>query len=183
VHRKVHLVHYGMFDEGRDFAAGEEFRPIESRHGRFGLLICEDMWHLAASWLHFLGGVDALVVPSSSPGRGVTEAEPRLRSTKVWNTLQDALALFFQTWVVYVNRVGSEDGIAFSGGSRVVDPFGRETARLDGLEPGRLEAQISGDALQRARTSTPLRRDEKPWIVARALSADTEGNGHSRSRG
>ena len=170
VHRKVHLVHYGMFDEGRDFAAGEAFVPIESRLGRIGFLICEDMWHLAASWMHFLAGVDAIVVPSSSPGRGVTEKEPRLRSTQVWNTLQDALALFYQTWIVYVNRVGSEDGVCFSGGSRVVDPFGREVARLDGLEPGRIGATLSRDALHRARISTPLRRDEKPWIVQRALA-------------
>lgn len=170
VHRKVHLVHYGMFDEGRDFAAGEAFVPIESRLGRIGFLICEDMWHLAASWMHFLAGVDAIVVPSSSPGRGVTEKEPRLRSTQVWNTLQDALALFYQTWIVYVNRVGSEDGVCFSGGSRVVDPFGREVARLDGLEPGRIAATLSRDALNRARISTPLRRDEKPWIVQRALA-------------
>jgi NAD+ synthase (glutamine-hydrolysing) len=177
VHRKVHLVHYGMFDEGRDFAAGESFAIVESKHGRFGFLICEDMWHLAASWLHFLAGVDAIVVPSSSPGRGVTEAEPRLRSTQVWNTLQEALALFFQTWIVYVNRVGSEDGISFSGGSRIVDPFGREAARIDGIEAGRANAVISGDALQRARTSTPLRRDEKPWIVLRALAPNGAESG------
>jgi len=170
VHRKVHLVHYGMFDEGRDFAAGESFVPIESRLGKFGFLICEDMWHLAASWMHFLAGVDAIVVPSSSPGRGVTEKEPRLRSTQVWYTLQDALALFYQTWIVYVNRVGSEDGVCFSGGSRIVDPFGREIGRLDGLEPGRLGATLTKDALNRARISTPLRRDEKPWIVQRALA-------------
>jgi len=178
VHRKVHLVHYGMFDEGRDFAAGESFVPIESRLGKFGFLICEDMWHLAASWMHFLAGVDAIIVPSSSPGRGVTEKEPRLRSTQVWNTLQDALALFFQTWIVYVNRVGSEDGVCFSGGSRIVDPFGREVARLEGLEPGRLGATLSTDALHRARSSTPLRRDEKPWIVQRALAPyGTESGG------
>jgi predicted amidohydrolase len=170
IHRKVHLVHYGMFDEGRDFAAGESFELVESRHGRFGILICEDMWHLASSWLHFLGGADAILVPSSSPGRGVTEAEPRLRSTQVWNTLQDALALFFQTWIVYVNRVGSEDGICFSGGSRVVDPFGREAARIEGIEAGTASGVLTGDALERARISTPLRRDEKPWIVLRALA-------------
>jgi predicted amidohydrolase len=159
-----------MFDEGRDFAAGESFQVVESRLGRFGILICEDMWHLPASWLHFLAGVDALLVPSSSPGRGVTEEEPRLRSTQVWNTLEDALALFFQTWIVYVNRVGSEDGVCFSGGSRVVDPFGREVANIDGIEPGRASAVLAGEALERARISTPLRRDEKPWIIRRALA-------------
>src|SRR5438477_12001136 len=32
VHRKVHLVTYGMFDEGRDFACGERFQAFESKH-------------------------------------------------------------------------------------------------------------------------------------------------------
>ena len=64
----------------------------------------------------------------------------------------------------------SEDGILFSGGSRVVDPFGREAAALPLLEPGRLATALDGDALRRARVSTPLRRDEKPWIVQRELA-------------
>jgi predicted amidohydrolase len=170
VHRKVHLVTYGMFDEGRDFACGERFQAFESKHGRFGVLICEDMWHVASSYLHFLNNVDAILVHSSGPGRGVCDDEPGLRSTRVWNKMQDALALLFQTWIVYVNRVGSEDGVFFPGGSRVVDPFGRESAVLEGIEPGRLEAALTSEALRRARVSTPLRRDEKPWIVVRELA-------------
>jgi len=175
VHRKVHLVTYGMFDEGRDFAAGESIQSFETRHGRFGVLICEDMWHVGASWIHFLANVDALIVPSAGPGRGVNEERPELRSHRVWYTLQDAFALLYQTWIVYVNRVGSEDGVFFAGGSRVVDPNGREIARLEGLEPGRLEARLSGEALRRARVATPLRRDEKPWIVARELARLRDG--------
>ena len=170
LHRKVHLVHYGMFDEGRDFAPGERFRAFESKHGRFGLLICEDMWHVGSSWLHFLSNVDALLVVSAGPARGVTEDESGLRSTHVWNKIHDTLALLYQTWIVYVNRVGSEDGILFGGGSRVVDPNGRETAVIHGLEPGAVEARMPSDALRRARVATPLRRDEKPWIVARELA-------------
>jgi len=170
VHRKVHLVTYGMFEESRDLAAGERFRAFESKHGRIGMLICEDMWHVGAGWLHFLSGVDAILVASASPGRGVTEDEPVLRSARVWNTLQDALAILFQTWIVYANRVGCEDGILFAGGSRVVDPFGRESAALPLLEPGRLVAELRSDVLRRARVATPLRRDEKPWIVARELA-------------
>lgn len=170
VHRKVHLVSYGMFDESRDFASGERFSAFESKHGRFGLLICEDMWHFASSYLHFLSNVDAILVHSSGPGRGVAEGEDGLRSVRIWNTLQDALSFLFQTWIVYVNRVGSEDGIVFAGGSRIVDPCGRQVAYLEGLDAGRLEARLSSDALRRARISTPLRRDEKPWLIARELA-------------
>jgi predicted amidohydrolase len=76
---------------------------------------------------------------------------------------------------VYVNRVGSEDGILFGGGSRVVGPDGREVASIPGIDPGRVEARMGSDALRRARVSTPLRRDEKPWIIARELTRLASG--------
>ncbi|MBK7642736.1 MAG: carbon-nitrogen hydrolase [Planctomycetes bacterium] len=171
VHRKVHLVTYGMFDDARDFAPGDRFRCVQSRHGRFGVLICEDMWHVSAAYLHFISNVDALLVPSASPGRGVTQTEePGLHSVRTWNRMQEALALLFQSWIVYVNRVGSEDGMIFSGGSRVVDPFGRVAAELALLDPGVVETTLSADATRRARVMTPLRRDEKPWLVQRELT-------------
>ena len=46
VHRKVFLPDYGIFEEGRYFAAGEEFQTIKSKWGNFGLLLCEDAWHV-----------------------------------------------------------------------------------------------------------------------------------------
>jgi predicted amidohydrolase len=167
-------VTYGMFEESRDIAPGERFVPFESKHGRFGVLVCEDMWHISAGYIHFLNGVDAILVPSASPGRGVTETNGELRSARVWNTMLEAASLWFQTWIVYVNRVGVEDGITFGGGSRVIDPDGNTTAKLDIFDVGTVDARMTTAALERARFATPLRRDEKPWIVSRAvLMADT----------
>jgi len=173
VHRKVHLVSYGMFEEGRDLAAGESFRVAESKHGRFGILTCEDMWHVPGGYLYFLDGADALLVPSAGPGRGVAEGEPQLESVRVWRTLQDAAALLYRTWVLYANRIGWEDGVAFGGGTRAVDPFGRPAGELTGLDAGGLDVRIDSDTLQHARVQTPLRRDEKPWLLARELLART----------
>ncbi|MEW6073439.1 MAG: nitrilase-related carbon-nitrogen hydrolase [Planctomycetota bacterium] len=170
VHRKVHLVSYGMFDEARDFAAGDEFRIIESKLGRFGPLLCEDLWHVPSSYIHFLNDSDALLVASASPTRGVEAPGPGPASQRTWETMLTACALFYRTWVVYAGRVGWEDGIGFGGGSAVVDPFGEVRARLDGLEPGLLDATIEPGALRRARVETPLRRDEKPWILAAELA-------------
>lgn len=169
VHRKVHLVTYGMFEESRDIAPGDAFVPFDSKHGRVGVLVCEDMWHISSGYIHFLNGVDALLIPSASPGRGVTETDGEMRSARVWNTMLEAASLWFQTWVVYVNRVGVEDGITFGGGSRVIDPDGRTPAKLDILEVGMADARMTSEALQRARLATPLRRDEKPWLVSRAI--------------
>jgi len=169
VHRKVHLVTYGMFEESRDLAAGDRFDVFESKHGRLGFLICEDLWHIDGAYLYFLDGADAIIVASASPGRGVTEG-PGLESSETCNKLQDALALFFRTWVLMVNRVGWEDGIVFGGASRAVDPFGAETGAPLGLDPDRLDVRVTSEALDRARIQTPLRRDEKPWILTHALA-------------
>ena len=176
-HRKVHLVAYGMFEEGRDLAAGETFDAIDSKHGRFGVLTCEDAWHMDGPYLHFLAGVDALMINSAGPGRGVeappAEEEAELASTRTWRTLQDGLALWTRTPVLYVNRVGWEDGILFGGGTRAVDACARPTSDPLGLDPAVLDVRLDGDATHRARVRTPLRRDEKPWILARGLVAHT----------
>jgi len=169
VHRKVHLVSYGMFDETRDFGAGERFRIIESRLGRFGPLICEDLWHTPSAYLHFLNDADYLLVTSASPARGVQAPGPGLASQHTWDTLLEATAILYRTWVLYVGRVGWEDGIGFGGSSAIYDPYGVKQAQCEGFEPAALETAIDPSVLRRARVETPLRRDEKPWILAGEL--------------
>jgi len=166
----VHLVTYGMFEESRDLAPGEDFVVAESKHGRLGFLTCEDAWHVDGAYLYFLDGADAIIICSAGPGRGVTQGDGELASDRTWRTLQDAHALFFRTWVLYCNRVGWEDGILFAGHSRVVDPSGAPVGEPLGLDPGHLDVEVSQTELDRARTATPLRRDERPWILARALA-------------
>ncbi|QDU65004.1 nitrilase-related carbon-nitrogen hydrolase [Engelhardtia mirabilis] len=181
VHRKVHLVSYGMFDEGRDFAAGTGYRSFDSIHGRFGILICEDLWHMTGAYTYLLDEVDGLIVTSASPARGVAaEGGARgLRSARTWDRLAGAFATLTQSWLVFANRVGFEDGVAFGGGSAVYGPGGDTIAQLDEaalLDPGRLDATLDGATLRRARVATPLRRDERPWVLASELAArDTDG--------
>jgi predicted amidohydrolase len=177
VHRKVHLVSYGMFDEERDFAAGARFAAFESRHGRFGILTCEDLWHLPGPYLYFLDEVDVLLVCSASPARGVSaDGAPGLRSVRTWNRLCGACATLTQSYLLYSNRVGFEDGVAFGGGSAVYGPDGDRLGRLEGLDPGHLDAELDGRELSRVRLATPLRRDERPWILRDDL-ARRDGDG------
>jgi predicted amidohydrolase len=158
-----------MFDEQREFAAGATFAAFASKLGRFGIMICEDVWHVSSGYQHFLDGVDAMLIPSCSPGRGVGGGGAELDSQRIWRTLLEAHAILFQTWVVYCNRVGWEDGVFFWGGSRVLDPFGAEVATIAGFDAGRAEARITSRELVRARVATPLLRDSKPWILAEGL--------------
>jgi predicted amidohydrolase len=169
VHRKVYLPTYGMFDEGRYFAPGSRFEAFETRMGRVGILVCEDAWHLSSSYLLALQGAHTLLVVSGSPGRGIAVPEDEAASVQTWERVGQVLSQFLTVHWSYVNRVGYEDGLAFAGGSYVADPFGN--LLLDGEE--NVEAIYRADlplaSLRRARTQTPLLRDEKLDLVRRHL--------------
>jgi predicted amidohydrolase len=175
VHRKVQLVHYGMFDEGRDFAAGERYDVVRSPRATAGLLVCEDAWHADGALLHFLDGADLLVVPSASPARGVLANGEGLASVAAWDRLLSAHALTTNCFVLYANRVGWEDGIGFSGHSAVYAPGGECRARLASIGAGCLDGVLTAAELERRRTATPLLRDAKPWLLERELRRRAEG--------
>lgn len=170
VHRKVHLVSYGLFEETRDFAAGTSFESFDTGLGRVGILICEDLWHMPSSYLHFLQGAETLLVPSCSPARGVGTQGQGFASERTWQSLLAAVAMFTRTNILYVNRVGFEDGIGFSGGSCAIGPRGDRVHFLEGLDEGSLEVELDSGALRRARVQTPLLRDEKPGLVVSELA-------------
>jgi predicted amidohydrolase len=169
VHRKVHLPTYGMFDEGRDFARGDRLRTFETPAGTAGILVCEDAWHPANAWLLAHQGAEVLYVPSNGPSRG---ARPKrgVTSVAVWTDLLKVTAQFLTSFVVYTNRVGFEDGLAFGGGSTIVDPFGRVVLALPALAEGLDVVELDAEVLRRARTAYPLLRDDDLELIGRELT-------------
>ncbi|KAA3611898.1 MAG: carbon-nitrogen hydrolase [Planctomycetota bacterium] len=170
VHRKVHLPDYGIFEEGRYFASGTSFEKISSRLGDLGLMICEDAWHPTSAWLHFLQGVQVLMVPSTSPARGVDTDAAELASQRMWRVLLSAHSIQHQCWSLYCNRVGFEDGAMYWGGSLVISPFGHPLAEAEGEVESLLLHRIESDPVRRARIFTPLLRDSHPDLVRRQLA-------------
>jgi NAD+ synthase (glutamine-hydrolysing) len=168
LHRKLYLPTYGMLDEARDFGAGHLLRPFESPHGANGILICEDLWHPTSSWLLAQEGAEVIYAISSSPTRGAKPGR-EVTTVAVWRQLLQVTAQFQTTFMVYVNRIGCEDGLTFGGGSIVVDPFGRVVAEIPALEDALVVAELDGEALRRARAAYPLLRDERLDLVHREL--------------
>jgi predicted amidohydrolase len=177
-HRKVHLVSYGMFDETRDFAAGETWTPIHSRLGTFGPFLCEDIWHLGGQYIYGLDAVDVLLVASAGPARGVGGAQ--LDSTRTWQQILSSAAQHAQAYTCWSNRVGFEDGVAFGGGSSIFGPDGKLVADLQGLDEGAVGARLTADELHRVHQRTPLLRDPRPWILETEL-AKRAGRSATRS--
>jgi predicted amidohydrolase len=168
VHRKVYLPTYGLFDEQRYLARGDRFRAFDTRFGRFGMLICEDLWHLSAPYILAMDGAATMICLSSSPGRGLTDDE-RLGSTIAWQRLTATTATFLNARILYCNRVGYEDGINFWGGSEAVAPCGTAIARGKLMEEDLVFAAINEGELRRERILSPLMRDENLTLTVREL--------------
>lgn len=176
VHRKVYLPTYGLFDEQRYMARGDRFRAFDTRFGRVGMLICEDMWHLSASYILAMDNATTLICLSSSPGRGVSGSD-ELGSATAWQKITSTTAMFLNCRVFYTNRVGYEDGINFWGGSEVISPSGQVLQRAKMLEEDLLLAKIDEGELRRERIFSPMMRDENMAITLKELKRiDRENN-------
>jgi len=168
IHRKVFLPTSGMFDEGRFFAPGRNFRTFSTPHGNMGLLICRDFLHFAASYLLFAGGTEIIIVASAAPGRGLA-GKNRFATSRMWELMGEAISRFSSAFVIYCNRAGLEDGIVFAGGSFIFDPFGKRLVQAPYFENHFLVQEVDPAEIRRARKNWPFKRDDKPEVILEAL--------------
>ncbi len=160
VHRKVYLPTYGLFEEGRLYAAGEHIRAFDTRLGRLGALVCEDLWHPSVMYVLSLDGAEIVIAASASPLRGADVGEEH-SNIDVWSTALKMYSQLFGCFMVLVNRVGFEDGLNFWGGSRVIAPGGRTSFEAPLLDAGLFTCEIDRHEVRRHRVSDPTLRSER----------------------
>jgi N-carbamoylputrescine amidase len=162
VYRKFFLPTYGVFDEERFVARGKELGVFDTRLGRVGILICEDLWHSILPTLSALAGAQLLIVPSASPGRGFSGNT--VESLDRYHRLLTAVAEEHGIWCANCQLCGFEGGKGFVGGSSVVDPNGAAVAVSPVAEPHLLVAEVDLDLITIARSASPLLADlENAW--------------------
>jgi len=168
IHRKVYLPTNGLFEEGKFWAAGRSFKVFEAPFGKAGLMVCRDFLHYGAGYVLYAAGADMIIVISAAPGRGVSGQEA-FETSHMWELMGEALSYFSTAFVVYVNRVGFEDGVSFAGGSFIYGPGGRLLAQAVYLDPQLLLQHVDMTAVREARTHWLFKRDERPEVIFRSL--------------
>jgi len=99
---------------------GVEIPVFDSVLGKVGIQICYDIWFPEVTRVQTLKGAQLIVISSAS----VSPFEEN------WDVLMRARAMENQAWTVMGSVVGkSEDGQNLFGGSRIIDPTGKELAR------------------------------------------------------
>ncbi len=168
IHRKVYLPTYGMFEEGKFFAQGKNFRTFSTPFGKAGMMICYDFLHYGASYLLFAGGSGINIITSAAPGRGITENQS-FATSAMWELMGKTISRFSSTFVLYCNRVGLEDGKVFAGGSFIYNPGGNLIAQASYVDEDFLVADIDLEEIKTFRKKWPYKRDDKPEIILEAL--------------
>jgi NAD+ synthase (glutamine-hydrolysing) len=181
IHHKVYLPTYTMFDDGRYFDQGASIRAFDTRFGRFGMLICEDFWHMSAPYVLWMDGADVMIFANASPSRGVSASEGGRLTVSRWVELMtQAYGSTFTDYIIMCNRVGYEDGKNFWGGSLVVNPEGEFMTHGLYFDETLITQSIDLNQLHRTRSRNPLLRDERPQLVQRELARILSEDGDYR---
>jgi omega-amidase len=141
-YRKTHLVTAAPLDERPCFTPGDKFVSCAAGGFNFGLTICYD--------LRFPEVARKLVVEQESNVLINSSAWPFPRAEHL-RILALARAMENQAYVVVANRVGTDDGVTFCGGSAIIDPYGVILAAASADREELIHAEISDEVLQSVR--------------------------------
>ena len=132
---KCHLPNYGVFDEYRNFVAGDATLVVRIHGVDVGIAICEDLW--------IDGGITAelavrkpglVIVPNGSPFERDKDDVRLELVTRRARQLGAPLA--------YVNMTGGQDDLVFDGDSIVVNAEGALVARAPQFEDGMMLVDV-----------------------------------------
>lgn len=174
VHRKLYLPNYLAWEEAKHSSPGQSLRAFDTRLGRLATLICNDAWQSPLPWLAAQDGAELLLIPTNS----ATGLGPEsLDVIDYWTDLLALIARMQQCFVVFCNRVGTEAGARFWGGSRVLDPSGEVIAEAPLYEPALLTAEVNVGLVRRRRHEMPLLATARLGLLARELARLVDGGG------
>jgi NAD+ synthase (glutamine-hydrolysing) len=156
---KCHLPNYGVFDEYRNFVAGDSTLVVRIHGVDVGIAICEDLW--------IDGGITAelavrkpglVIVPNGSPFERDKDDVRLKLVTRRARQLGAPLA--------YVNMTGGQDDLVFDGDSIVVNAEGALVARAPQFEDGMMLVDVDAATT----TSKPdVIISEDPITIAKPL--------------
>ncbi|MYI67060.1 MAG: hypothetical protein F4107_14150, partial [Gemmatimonadetes bacterium] len=159
VHRKVFLPTYGLFEEGRFVEPGREVAAFDTRFGRMGMLICEDLWHSLTPSILALDGAELLLSGCASPARGFGPASPLPGNLDEWDRIAARTSKEHGVFVLLAHLAGSEGGKLFAGGSSAWAPDGSLMARAPLFAEATTSVTVDTGDILRIRQESPLLGD------------------------
>jgi N-carbamoylputrescine amidase len=183
--RKLHIPVTAGYHEDRYFRpapAGEEAFPLLSlelnqilhppegesdavrEEVRLGLPTCWDQWFPELARAYSLEGADVLVYPTAI---GSEPDHPEFDTQPLWQQVIVANGIANGTFMVAVNRIGTEPPLTFYGSSFISDPYGRILALAPRDEPAVLVADLDLDQRRDWLELFPFLKTRRPDTYSR----------------
>jgi len=159
IHQKIYPPTYTLFEEFRYFSAGKKCDTFDTKFGKAGMLVCEDMWHLSLPYTMAMKGAKIVYGIAASPTRLGVDT-PHFKNYEINSEQHKSFARLLSLYFVFTNRVGYEDGVNFWGGSEIIDPFGNIVAAGKIFDEELIMAEIDLNEVRRARLSARHFNDE-----------------------
>jgi predicted amidohydrolase len=175
LHRKLYLPNYGIYEERKHYNPGQSMRAFDTGFGRMAILICNDAWQPFLPFIAVQDGAQVLIIPADS-GSYPSYAE-LLDTRDYWRGITRFYARMLESYVIFVNRVGRQDGIVFWGYSHVVDPWGSVVVEGPLQEEALLTADIDLANVRRRRREVPLVKEARLALLAKELNRLAEEGG------
>jgi N-carbamoylputrescine amidase len=169
--RKLHIPVTAGYYEDRYFRPGpvaDAFPVVDLAGARWGFPTCWDQWFPELARAYALAGADVIVYPTaigSEPDHPAFDTEP------LWERVITANGIANGTFMIAVNRIGSEPPLTFYGSSFISDPYGRVVVQAPRDQPAVLVAELDLDQRRDWLTLFPFLRTRRPDAYA-PLAAD-----------
>ncbi len=162
VYRKMHIPDDPLYYEKFYFAPGDRgFLSFPTQHMKVGTLICWDQWFPEAARLTALRGAELLFYPTAIGWHHAEKKEFGAQQHSAWETVQRGHAIANGVFVAAANRIGTEEGLEFWGGSFVCDPFGNILARASEDREEVLVVECDLGLISETRRNWPFLRDRR----------------------
>ena len=162
---KHHLPNYGVFDERRYFAAGDQFTVVRLFGCDIGLSICEDAWQEGGPFAVARAAGVGLVVNINGSPYELDKDDVRL------DLLRRRAAEAGAT-IAYVNTVGGQDELVFDGDSMVVAADGTVLMRAPQYVEGIYYADVDVPPARTDRQDTVPTEGGPDMTIARVDCPD-----------
>ncbi len=142
--RKLHIPITAGYYEDRYFRPGDGGYPVVAvEDAHVGFPTCWDQWFPELARAYSLGGAEVIVYPTAI---GSEPDHPDFDTQPLWEKVIVGNGVANGTFMVAVNRIGTEPPLTFYGSSFISDPYGRLLVKAPRDRPAVLVADLDLDA-------------------------------------
>ncbi len=169
--RKLHIPVTAGYYEDKYFRPGPAeggYPVVELAGARWGFPTCWDQWFPELARAYSLAGAEIVVYPTaigSEPDHPDFDTQPQWEQVIVANGIANG------TFMIAVNRIGTEPPLTFYGSSFISDPYGRKLVQAPRDEPAVLVADLDLDQRRDWLALFPFLQTRRPDAYATLVDA------------